>query len=151
MIIIGCSFAEKMINIRKAVLADFLHLPVKQIFTSEYGCNSYTDLSTDYLVLTEEEANAETKKQIWSFLNHFEPDFVNSHLKVKLPENELVKLLSDPCENCLLIFIAFMDDYDLFMNETIERYGRAYFLCYGDKKEYRVTFSGKEYCIYKLD
>ena len=142
---------KKMTSMRKAALAYLLNLPVKRIFTSEYGCNSYTDLNTDYLVLTEEEANAEAKKQVWSFLHHFEPNFVNRHLSVKLPEHKLVKLLADPCENCLLIFIAFMDDYDLFMNEAIERYGRAYFLCYGDKKEYRVTFSGKEYCIYKLD
>lgn len=81
MIIIGCSFAEKMINIRKAVLADFLHLPVKQIFTSEYGCNSYTDLSTDYLVLTEEEANAETKKTDMEFPQSLRTGFCKQSFK----------------------------------------------------------------------
>lgn len=143
-------FVSKTNHMHKKVLAKFLNCPVNKIFQGIYGYNSYTDIGIDYLVMTEEEANKEAKRHVWSFISSFDCDFLNNHLVMRIPEDKLADLLTKGCECCQLVIAAFIPNYERFLDEAILKYGREYFLCFEDKTEYRVTYRGKEYCVYRL-
>lgn len=135
---------------RKNALARFLNCPANQIFNGEYGTNSFTNLYEDYLVLSESEANEEAKKQVWSYIPTFDTDFLIKHLAKPIPKEEIKELLSNHCDNCLLIIASLIVDYEQFAQEAIEIYGRAYFICFKDKTEYKLKYGGKEYFIYRM-
>ncbi|GEM_PF-3836345 len=135
---------------RKKILAKFLNRPENKIFSGEYGCNSYNDITTNYLILTEEEANEEAQKHVWGLIHTFDIDFLMKYLGKQMTKEKVSELMSKHCDNCLLVMASLMPDYDLFAKEAIRKYGRAHFICFGDKTEYKVEYNGQLYLIYRM-
>jgi len=141
---------EKMCGIKKAALANFLGCPADKIYAGGYGEHSFTDLTTDYLVLTEGEAVEEVARQAWSFIGVLDYDFLRGHLSKEIPDAVLSELIGQGCECCLRVIAAFIKDYDRFVDEAIGRYGRVRFICFGDKTEYRAGYAGREFLVYRM-
>jgi len=143
---------EMILNdyMKKKALSQFLRCPENQIFRGEYGIHSYTYINIDYLILTPEEADAEARRQVWSFIHTFDYEFLCRYLPVELPQEKLANLLKQSCECCLQFIAALIPNYEQFLDAAIEKYGRAYFLCFADKTEYKVEYDGSEYVVYRL-
>ncbi|WP_347073336.1 hypothetical protein [Bacteroides thetaiotaomicron] len=133
---------------RRKILAKFLNRPVNKIFKGDFGCNSFDDLTANYIVLTEEEANEEAKRHVWNFIHTFDTDFLIKHLGKQFTEERVFELLSRRCDNCLWVMAELMPDYDSFAQEAVTKYGRAYFICFSDKTEYKMEYNGQYYFIY---
>ena len=115
----------------------------------EYN-NSYYCNGIDYLVLTENEANNEVRKHILDNIPLLNSDFVNRHLIVKVESKILEPILNNWCENCMKLLVLFINDYNEFINEAINIYGRGYFIGFNDKNEYKIKYKGVIYYIYRL-
>jgi len=135
---------------RRYILARFLNCPAHRVQICEYGANIYRYNSIDYMILTQQEANEEAKRHIWSFLPSIDIDLIIRFLPPHISKDELSNLLINSCENCLLILSRLMPNYELFTEEAITKYGRSYFICFDHKEEYIIKHKEQDYYIYLL-
>lgn len=134
---------------RKSALSKFLNCERSQVHINEYH-DGYCYDGVDYAIFTEEEANREAAKHVISCMPALDINFVVSHLLGKIDKIVLSQLLNNSCENCFNLVSLFIKDYDEFISESIDKYGRAYFICLEDKTEYAISYNGVTYYIYKL-
>ncbi len=137
---------------RRLVLARFFNCPVDQVEDSQYEDEyvfRYDD--SDYLVITEEEADKELREQIPHNLFQINPFFLKRHLKIDISTEVLQHFLYDMCENCRLIFWELIADKETFLQDITNTYGRGLFLAWYDRREVRVrTANDTFYYIYRV-
>jgi len=135
---------------RKRVLSNLLKCEYTHIYVNGEDINSYRHNGVHYLVLTEKEANNEAKRQILNYIPLLNADLINKHLKAEVNKKSLEPILNKWCENCLELLVLFINDYNEFINEAINIYGRGYFIGFNDKNEYQIKYKDVIYYIYRL-
>jgi hypothetical protein len=131
--IIGGIIMTNKIN----ALANFLSVEVEEI-EKGWDENTFTYDNQEYKVLTEEEANKETKayieESVWAFNASFILDHTNIEWNNKI-EKSFQKMQSELCEDANELVKAMIEDFDEFVNDAIEADGRGHFLAGYDGQE----------------
>lgn len=133
---------------RIKVLAEYLG--IEESAVKPTGSDSYETDCNEYLVLTEEEANQQTKEYIEDSLWAFDAGFILYACDFNNTEDvsrSLRKMQEDSCEGCNDFIRALVDGtcgIDKFVNQAIIADGRGNFLSPYDGKEVEQD----EYLIY---
>ena len=98
---------------------------------------------SEWLVLTDEEADELTREEIEESLWAFNPDFIVRHMPnlgklTKKQESDLIGALGQIqslCEDCNPLFAAIIEDMDDFVDDAIASDGRGHFLARYDDVE----------------
>ena len=99
---------------------------------------------SEWLVLTDEEADELTREEIEDSLWAFNPDFIVRHMPnfgklTKKQESDLIGALGQIqgslCEDCNPLFAAIIEDMDDFVDDAIASDGREHFLARYDDVE----------------
>lgn len=132
-------------------LAEFLGINESEIKVSEYNNNFFETSESEYLVLTEEEANESVKDEVLQTVWTFNTDFILDHSTIKewtdRTERAFAKMQEELCEDANEIVLAVIEDFDEFVEDAIDAEGRGYFLSLYDGEE---NESG-EYYIYRTN
>lgn len=111
---------------------------VEEITTATYNSNIFYYYNQEYLVLTDEEAEEEAKKEIKNTLWAFNSDFIIEHSKIEYNERVveiLRKMQSELCEGCQEFIEALIEDFNEFCADALDADGRGHFLSYYDGAE----------------
>lgn len=121
--------------------------------------NVYTVGKSEYMVLTEEEANAKAKEEIERSLWAFNADFILQHNKncdemdnwewdtaIEALKNAQEK----SCENLNGLMKCLISDMDKFVEDAIMADGRGQFLAFYDGREEEQRLGGVDYYIYQI-
>jgi len=107
---------------------------------------------SDYLVLTDEEADDLVRERIEESLWAFNAEFIASHTKPRLA-GPAVKALREVqeklCERANDLVLALIDDFDRFVQDAIGADGRGHFLAQHDGHENEIKVDGTFYYIYR--
>lgn len=129
---------------KKEVLIKFLkneyneEIKGEEITISNYNNNLFEYYNQEYLVLTDEEANEEVKKEIKNTLWAFNSDFIIDHSRIEYSDSiceTLNKIQGELCEGCQEFIEALIEDFDDFCDDAISSDGRGHFLSYYDGNE----------------
>jgi len=141
---------EEKIN----VLAQFLDCQIEEI--EDQGDNRFSigyHRSSEFLVLTEEEADKAAREYILDSLWAFKPSFILDHMKstpegyeYEMLEKAISRMQNDLCESCNALVLALIYDIDLFIENAISADGRGHFLGLYDGEENEEG----NYLIYRL-
>jgi hypothetical protein len=130
-------------------LAKYFEIPADSI--EELTDNRYLIDGTEYLVLTDSEADDLARQYILDSLWAFNAKFIASHTENGLDE-DAVKALADMqgklCESANLIVKALIVDLDHFVNDAIMSDGRGHFMNSYDGHE--IEIDGDTYA-YRMD
>jgi hypothetical protein len=136
------------------VLAKYLGEPPDEIEEASYGEHAYKHGRQEFLVMTDEEADAAATEQVQQSLWAFNTSFISSHTRNGLnaaAEKALQKAQRELCEDANDLVAAMIEDMDHFIKDAISADGRGHFLSTYDGKEVEETFSGKMYFIYRTN
>ena len=132
------------LNLKARALADFLEVGLEEITEGTHYNDSLACNGAEYIVLTEEQADARAKEEILNSLWAFNTDFIISHCKNyndmdQCEFDSAVESLRYAQEKCCegangLVF-ALIDDIDEFVEDAINADGRGYFLAVYDGVE----------------
>ena len=149
-------FNAGALNLKARALADFLEVGLEDITEGTCYADSLSCDGAEYIVLTEEQADARAKEEILNSLWAFNADFVISHCKnyddMDCDEfNSAVESLRHAQEECCegangLVF-ALIDDIDEFVEDAINSDGRGNFISRYDGVENEQD----GYYIYRVD
>lgn len=137
-------FNAGALNLKARALADFLEVGLEEITEGNYYDDSLAYGNAEYLVLTEEQADARAKEEIMESLWAFNADFVIQHCKnyddMDCDEfNSAVESLrhaqAECCENANGLVYALIDDIDEFVEDAINADGRGHFISRYDGEE----------------
>lgn len=146
-------------NMEKAqALAKFLEISIEDLEIPEDAELPFVVLDTgaEYIVLTEEQADARAKEEILNSLWAFNADFVISHCKnyddmdqyeVESAIESLRHAQENCCENANGLVFALIDDIDEFVEDAIDADGRGNFISRYDGVENEQD----GYYIYRVD
>ena len=131
------------LNLKARALADFLEVGLEDITEGTFYDNSLAYDGAEYMVLTEEQADAKVKEEIEYSLWAFNPDFIISHCSnfETMTDEEVesairsLKYAQKSCENANGLVRALIDDMDEFVKDAIDADGRGHFLAYYDGVE----------------
>lgn len=114
----------------------------------------------EYLVLTEEEADAKAREEIERSLWAFNPDFILRHNKncedmdnweYDAAIDALKEAQGKSCENLNGLVKCLISDLNEFMEDAIMEDGRGYFIAFYDGREEIQEVDGTEYYIYQVN
>lgn len=138
---------------RVQALAKHLGCDPLEVHEADYGDNTFRiGRHTDYLVLTDEEADEATESYIREHLWTFDIDFIATHFKVDLNDaarEAMRELAGRLCEGANPIFEALVEDFDTLASCAIGIDGRGHFLAQYDGNENEVKVDGTTYYIYR--
>jgi hypothetical protein len=108
------------------------------------------DYNNDYLVLTDEEADAKAKEYIldsaWAFMPSFLADVTGINYQVfKAIQN------NGKCESNNDAILSTIDDKQYFVDQAISADGRGHFMSSYDGNEDEETVNGETFYIYRLN
>lgn len=144
------------LNLKARALADFLEVGLEEIAEGTCYDNSLTCDGAEYIVLTDEQADARAKEEILNSLWAFNADFVISHCKnyndmsqweVESAIESLRHAQENCCENANGLVYALIDDMDEFVEDAIDADGRGNFISRYDGVENEQD----GYYIYRVD
>lgn len=133
------------------LLAKHLEINTEEIEQSSYNENLFEVGNNEYLVVTDEEADEETKdyikETVWAFSASFLANFTD------LPK-EMFTAIQDKCENAndpILTVIERVDGgLDEFVSQAVKADGRGHFLSSYDGNENEVRDEdGELFYIYR--
>lgn len=113
-------------------------IKAEEITTATHTANIFYYYNQEYLVLTDEEAEEEAKKEIKNSLWAFNSDFIIEHSKIEYNEKVvevLRKIQSELCEGCQEFIEALIEDLEEFCEDALDADGRGHFLSYYDGAE----------------
>ena len=148
---------EKNLQELKAqALADFLEVGLEEITEGVCYDNSLACNGAEYMVLTEEQADARAREEILNSLWAFNADFIIEHCRncddMDYDEfNSAVESLrhaqENCCENASGLVRALIADIDEFVEDAINADGRGHFIAGYDGVENEQD----GYYIYRVD
>lgn len=146
---------EAMMNAKIEALVKYLEIERDEI-TEGYDSNHFEIGNTEYIVLTDTEADEETKGYIKESLWAFNADFILSHSKIGNNCNKAVikafqKMQGDLCENANELVFAMIEDFEDFVSDAIEADGRGHFLSSYDGEENEEKVNGQWFYIYRTN
>ena len=133
-----------MKNEKKEALIEFLkneyqeEIKEEEVTTATYNKNIFCFYDKEFLILTDEEAEEEAKKEIKFTLWAFNSDFIIEHSKIEYSDRvcEILRnMQSELCEGCQEFIEALIEDFDEFCEDAIQADGRGHFLSYYDGAE----------------
>jgi len=137
---------------RRRLLANHIGCDINAIKESEDKKNLFEFGKSDYLVLTNEEANEEAKLQIRDSIWSFDSSLIMKHLKIEISAKIIEKVQSAMCPHCTLLLFALINDIDAFYKDILNEFNRGYFIAFHDSLEF-ITYDfeeNKRYYIYRL-
>ena len=137
---------------RQQLLANHLECDISAIKNSPYKENLFEHENSDYLVLTNEEADKEARVQITDVLWSLDPSLIKKYIKTDISIETIEHIQAEMCPNCVYLLLALMENADYFYKEVSEKFGRGYFIAFHDCLEH-VIFDfeeNKRYYIYRL-
>ena len=137
-------FNAGALNLKARALADFLEVGLEEITEGTCYDNSLACNGAEYMVLTDEQADAKAKEEILNSLWAFNADFVIKHCKnyddmdqyeVESAIESLRHAQEKCCENANGLVFALIDNIDEFVEDAIYVDGRGHFIAYYDGVE----------------
>lgn len=117
-----------------------------------------TDISEDYLVLTDDEADEVAYDYIKDSVWAFNSDFIIDHTKLPYDAKDMIESYQrDRCEGANETILAMIEDFDEFVEDAISADGRGHFISSYDGYENEETVTdldtnNKEtFYIYRLN
>lgn len=142
---------------RIKALAKHLGEAPETISEARYGDNLFESGREEYLVLTDEEADADARAAILDSLWAFNAEFVQAHSKALASSSVNViehvrKMQEELCEDAGPLIRAMIDDLDHFVEDAIKADGRGHFLSGYDGEENEVRLADGSYLfIYRVN
>ena len=106
---------------------------------------------SEYLVLTDEEADEQAKTEIKNNLWAFVPKFIIEHMAgvrySESLEDAISQMQANLCENANDIVAAMVDDVEEFCDDAIVADGRGHFIAWYDGKEIET----ENFFIYRIN
>ncbi len=91
----------------------------------------------EYAIGTDNQADLEVKECIKRNLWTFNSSFLEQHIQA-LTSKQIDALRGDSCESCNEVIFALIDDFDDFVDDTVNHDGRANFLSMYDGEEKQI-------------
>lgn len=139
-------------DLKILALKDYFNIDEKTL--NEYfshETNLYSDKTSDYLILTEEEANYAVGYYIMHSLWAFSPEFLSSQTDV---DEKIFQILQEnlyeECNDFFLTIIEQSCGIQNFVNSAIQCDGRGHFLSTYDGKEEEVHVGDTPIYIYRI-
>lgn len=120
------------------------------------SCKTFEVIGNEYKVLTDAEADEETKNQIIDSLWAFNANFILQHTEFYNNSTDredaefcdsLKQLQGSICESANSIVKALITDIDTFVDDAIDADGRGHFLSFYDGREHEQD----EFFIYRTN
>lgn len=108
----------------------------------------------EYLVLTDDEANAKTTYAILDSLWAFNASFISDHAHQQLDDRAIValqKMQNDLCESANPLVRALIKNIGRFVQDAIRADGRGHFLASYDHEEIEARVDGETYFVYRVN
>jgi hypothetical protein len=102
----------------------------------------------DWLVATDDEADAKAKEYIEDSLWAFRPSFLASHSDV---DEDVFQLLSEKCEGANDAVKKLIKDFDHFVEDAIGQDGRGHFLSFYDGEENEEKVGDETFYLFRLN
>jgi len=148
---------------KKAALALCLNMTDPEIELiqkdiSQY--NVYTVGKSEYLVLTDKEANDKAREEIEHSLWAFNPDFILIHnencssmdnWEYDTAIEALKEAQGKSCENLNGLVRCLISNMDEFVEDAIMEDGRGHFIAFYDGMEEEQRVGGVDYYIYRIN
>lgn len=99
---------------RQQLLANHLKCDINSIKNSSYKENLFEHENSDYLVLTNEEADEETKNQITDALWSLESSLIKPYIKTDISIETIEHIQAEMCPNCIHLLLVLIENVDLF-------------------------------------
>ncbi len=137
-------------------LAKFLDCQVEQIGIPVGFENEFLANGGEYIVLTDEEADAKAREYILDSLWSFNSEFIVSHANKRgqldsdsqgILVGAIKKMQEKYCESVNPIIKTLIDDLDYFVDSAIAADGRGHFIAPYDSKEHEEG----DYFIYRTN
>lgn len=153
----------KKIEPKKAALALCLNMTDPEIELIQKDIsqdNVYTVGKSEYLVLTEEEANDKAREEIERSLWAFNPDFILTHnencssmgnWEYDTAIEALKEAQGKSCENLNGLVRCLISNMDEFVEDAIMADGRGHFIAFYDGREEEQRVAGVDYYIYQIN
>jgi hypothetical protein len=104
---------------------------------------------TDYYVLTDEEADDQTKERILESVWAFRAEFLEAHSSLDAETIQIIQQAKYEDANDPLI--RTIEDVDHFVSDAISADGRGHFISHYDGQENEETIDGTTYYIYRMN
>lgn len=113
------------------------HLGIPRSDVEDLGDNRFGAGGGEYLVLTDDEADARAKEYIEESLWAFNAGFIIDHSKLPPEAEEMVKFFQEEkCEGANDTIRALIDDMDELVGDAVAADGRGHFLSPYDGEEH---------------
>jgi len=129
---------------------------INDIKKVEYSDNVFNVNGSNYLILTDEEADTKASEAIRELLWAFNANFIidNSEKLTNAENYEIIskaisKMQADLCEDANELIFALIDDFDEFVDNAIAADGRGHFLSGYDGEENEQETESNLFYIYK--
>lgn len=121
---------------KAATLAKYLQVDLGTI-SYEGGNFESTDAQGEYIVMTDEEADAAVKDYVLESAWAFRYDFLCGHSEAiaEIPQKQYEAMAEKLCEGFNKAVLAMIDDKDHFVDDAIRADGRGHFLSGYDGEE----------------
>lgn len=119
---------------------------------SRYEDGRYEVGRQEYLVLTDEAADATADAKIREMLWAFNASFISAHTRKGLSmkaQDALQKAQAELCEDANDLVESMIEDMDAFVQDAIRADGRGHFLAGYDSEEREESVGGTMYFIYR--
>ena len=129
-------------------LAKFLEISIEDITETDWGTLEAD--GSEFLVLTDEEADAKAYEEIEESLWAFNADFIIDMCGFSGGEKSLIAMQRESCEDCNEFIRAMIEGtcgMDSFVESAIESDGRGHFISGYDGEEVEQD----EYFIYRVN
>ena len=129
-------------------LAKFLEIGIEDITETDWGTLEAD--GSEFLVLTDEEADAKAYEEIEESLWAFNADFIIDMCGFSGGEKSLIAMQRESCEDCNEFIRAMIEGtcgMDSFVESAIETDGRGHFISMYDGEENEQN----EYFIYRVN
>lgn len=131
------------LNLKARALADFLEVGLEEITEGTCYDNSLACDGAEYMVLTDEQADAKAKEEILNSLWAFNPDFIIRHCSnfETMTQEEVksairsLEYAQKSCEYANGLVRALIADIDEFVKDAIYVDSRGHFIAYYDGVE----------------
>jgi hypothetical protein len=134
----NCTNTDPTTEQRIAALAKHLGCEADEISENGYDENTFDGCGGEYLVLTDDEADARCRDSIEQSLWAFSASFIASHTRNGLSTqciSALEEMQGKLCESASPIVEALIEDMDNFVSDAISADGRGHFLSQYDGEE----------------
>ena len=131
---------------RIKALAEFLEIKEDEIEVTRHNENTFDAEGSEYMVLTDDEADQRAADGIRDSVWAFNTSFLVGHMPDGVDE-EILKIAQEKCEGANETLKAMIVDLDHFVDDAIASDGRAHFLNTYDGEEHEQG----DYFIYRTN